>query len=282
MSITRRDVLISAAAAAVTASAPARAQTAPDKPRAGLRQTICAWCFPRMSKDQLCQTAVKLGYQGIDLVTPDWFDTLATYNLTGTMLNTHDITRGLNRRENWPDCLGKIRTAIEAAASRNFPNVICFSGNRAGMSDDEGMKNCADAIMQVLPLAEEKKVTLCMELLNSKVNHRDYMCDRTAWGVALAKRVGSERFKLLYDIYHMQIDEGNVIATIRANKDYIAHYHTAGVPGRNEINETQELNYPAIIRAIAATGYQGWIGQEFQPRGDPVAALEQAFRICDV
>lgn len=282
MQISRREVLLSAAAAAVSASAAAQGQMAPAMGKAGLRQTICAWCFNKMSKDLLCQTAVKLGYQGIDLVSPDWFDTLAKYNLTGTMLNSHDIPRGINRRENWDECLGKIRSAIEAAASKGFPNVICFSGNRAGMADDEGMKNCAEALKQVVGLAEQKMVTICMELLNSKVNHKDYMCDRTPWGVGLVKMVASERFKLLYDIYHMQIDEGDVIATIRANKQYIAHYHTAGVPGRNEIDETQELNYGGIMRAIAATGYKGWIGQEFQPKGDATAALEQAFRICDV
>ncbi len=286
MKVSRREVLMSAAAVAVSAStaahAAAPAQPVPAKAKAGLRQTICAWCFSRMSKDQLCQTAVKLGYQGIDLVKPDWFETLAKYNLTGTTVETHSITKGLNRKENWDDCLGKIRAGIEAAAAKGYPNVICFSGNRAGMPDDEGMKNCAEALKQVVGLAEEKKVTLIMELLNSKVNHKDYMCDRTAWGVGLVKMVGSERFKLLYDIYHMQVQEGDVIATIRANKDYIAHYHTAGVPGRNEIDEKQELNYDAIMRAIAATGFKGWIGQEFTPKGDAAAALEQAYKICDV
>src|SRR3954468_6340738 len=197
MQISRREVLVSAAAVVVSASAAAQGQTAPPPPakaKAGLRQTICAWCFPRMSKDQLCQTAVKLGYQGIDLVTPDWFDTLAKYNLTGTMLNSHDIPKGINRKENWELCLGKIRTAIEAAASKGFPNVICFSGNRAGMADDEGLKNCAEGLKQVVGLAEEKKVTNCMELLNSKHSQKDYMCDHTEWGVDLCKAVGSERF----------------------------------------------------------------------------------------
>jgi len=198
------------------------------------------------------------------------------------MVESHAIAKGINRKENWDECLGKIRAAIDAAASKGYPNVICFSGNRAGMSDEEGMKNCAEALKQVVGLAEQKKVTICMELLNSKLNHKDYMCDRTAWGVGLAKMVGSERFKLLYDIYHMQVQEGDVIATLRANKQYIGHYHTAGVPGRNEIDEKQELNYDAIMRAIAATGYTGWIGQEFTPKGDATAALEQAFKICDV
>jgi hydroxypyruvate isomerase len=284
----RRHLILSAAAAVATGTLATtlRGQSAPvvpiAKPKAGLRQTICAWCFPKMTQDQLCQAAVKLGYQGIDLAGPDWFDTLKKYNLTATMVPTHSIPKGLNRKENWPECLGKIRDSIDAAAANGFPNVICFSGNRAGMADDEGMKNCAEGLKQVMAQAEEKKVTICMELLNSRKNHKDYMCDRTPWGVGLVKMVGSERFKLLYDIYHMQIDEGDVIATIKDNHAYFGHYHTAGVPGRNEIDETQELYYPAIMRAIAATGYKGWIGQEFQPLKDPVAALEQAFTTCDV
>ncbi len=247
-----------------------------------LKQTICAWCYEKMTPEQLCQLAVKLGYQGIDLAGPDWFDTLQKYRLTATMLPTHTITKGLNRRENWPECLGKIRAAIEAAAAHGYPNVICFSGNREGLADDEGLNTCAAAVKQVVGLAEQKRVTLCMELLNSRLDHPDYMCDRTPWGVRLVQMVGSERFKLLYDIYHMQIDEGDIIATIRAHHACIGHYHTAGVPGRNEIDATQELNYPTIMRAIADTGFQGWIGQEFLPRHAPAAALEQAFITCAV
>jgi len=167
--------------------------------------------------------------------------------------------------------------------------VICFSGNRhkgkddkEGISDEEGMRNCAEALKQVVGLAEQRKVTVCMELLNSKRNHKDYMCDRTPWGVELVKMVGSERFKLLYDIYHMQIDEGDVIATIRENKDYIGHYHTGGVPGRNEIDESQELYYPAIAKAIVDMGYTGYLAHEFIPKRDPLASLAQGARICDV
>jgi hydroxypyruvate isomerase len=175
-----------------------------------------------------------------------------------------------------------MRASIEANAEAGFPNVICFSGNRAGMADDEGMKNCAEALKQIVGLAEEKKVTLCMELLNSKRNHKDYMCDHTSWGVELCKKVGSERFKLLYDIYHMQIDEGDVIATIRENHQYIAHYHTGGIPGRNEIDSSQELYYPAVVKAILDTGFTGYLAHEFIPKRDPATSLAEAARICDV
>src|SRR5688500_1867499 len=224
---------------------PAAATESEKKGGGRLRQSVCQWCFKNWGKEEFCANAQKLGLVGIDLVGPDWFDMLKKYNLIGTMTPSHGIAKGLNRKENWEECLKKIRDAIDATAAAGFPNVICFSGNRDGMSDDEGLKNCAEALKQVVGHAEEKKVTICMELLNSKRNHKDYMCDRTAWGVELCKAVGSERFKLLYDIYHMQIDEGDVIATVRENKDYIAHYHTAGVPGRHEIDDTQELNYPA-------------------------------------
>jgi len=235
-----------------------------------------------MSVDDLAKNAARIGLKGIDLVGPEHFATLKKYNLVGTMTKTHDIAKGLNRKENWDECLGKIRHAIEATADAGFPNVICFSGNRAGMADDEGLKNCRDALKQVVGLAEEKRITICMELLNSKVNHKDYMCDRTHWGAQLVKAVGSERFKLLYDIYHMQIQEGDVIATLRQYKDCIGHYHTGGVPGRHEIDDTQELNYPAVMRAILDTGFKGTVAQEFIPVRDPMTSLAQAARICDV
>src|SRR5262249_21665265 len=198
------------------------------------------------------------------------------------MLGGADIARGLNRTENHARILKQLTAGIEFAAAEGVPNVICMSGNRKGMGDEEGLKNCAAALKKVVGLAEEKKVTLCMEGLNSKVDHRDYMYDKTAWGVELCKKVGSNRFKLLYDIYHMQIMEGDVIRTIRQYKDYIAHYHTGGNPGRHEIDETQELNYPAVIKAILDTGYKGFLGQEYIPAREPLASLAQGFRICDV
>jgi len=247
-----------------------------------IKQSACQWCFKSWSQEEFCANAVKLGLYGIDLVGPDWFANLKKNNLVGTMTTTHSIPKGLNRKENWDECLGKIRKSIEATSEAGFPNVICFSGNRDGMDDAEGLKNCAEALKQVVGLAEEKKVTICMELLNSKTNHKDYMCDRTPWGAELVKTVGSERFKLLYDIYHMQIDEGDVIATIRQYKDSIAHYHTAGVPGRNELDDTQELQYGAIMKAIVDTGFKGVVAQEFIPKRDAYTSLMQAVKVCDV
>jgi hydroxypyruvate isomerase len=198
------------------------------------------------------------------------------------MTNSHGINPGLNRKQNHEKCLAAIRAAIEANAEAGFPNVICFSGNREGMSDEEGLRNCAEGLKQVVGLAEQKKVTLCMELLNSRVDHPDYMCDRSAWGIELVKAVGSERFKLLYDIYHMQIMEGDVIRTIKDKHAYFGHYHTAGVPGRHEIDDAQELFYPAIMRAIADTGFKGYVAQEFLPTREPLASLRQSVDICDV
>ncbi len=285
--ISRRGLIASAAggAAALTLGGTALAQpAAPDAKSVAdgrLAQSVCQWCFKKMSVEELAQLSQKIGLKGIDLVGPDAFATLKKYNLVGTMTTTHGIEKGLNRKENWEECLGKIRTAIDATSEAGFPNVICFSGNRGGMPDDEGMKNCAEALKQIVGHAEAKKVTICMELLNSK-QHKDYMCDHTKWGVDLCKAVGSERFKLLYDIYHMQMMEGDIIATIRANKDYLGHYHTAGVPGRNELDENQELQYPAIMRAIAETGFKGYVAQEFVPKRDPATSLAEAARVCTV
>ena len=293
--VSRRNILTRTGAAAAmlaAGSAIASGEDAATQPAAvsegtaihnnHIRQTLCAWCYTKLSLEQLCQAANQLGYLGIDLVGPETFPTLKKYNLVGTMTPSHPIAKGTNHKENWDQCLAMIRKSIEATADAGFPNVICFSGNRDGMDDQEGMKNCAEALKQVVGLAEEKKVTICMELLNSKVNHHDYMCDHSAWGIGLVKMVGSERFKLLYDIYHMQIMEGDVISHIKKNHEYFAHYHTAGVPGRHEIDDSQELYYPAIIRAIVDTGYKGWVGQEFIPVHDTVASLREAGKLCDV
>jgi hydroxypyruvate isomerase len=223
-----------------------------------------------------------MGLVGIDLLGPGDFETLKKHGLVCTMTNSHGIHPGLNKKKNHEQCLAKMREAIEATSAAGFKNIICFSGNREGQDDAEGMKICAEALKQVVGLAEQKNVTICMELLNSKVNHKDYMCDHTKWGVDLCKMVGSERFKLLYDIYHMQIMEGDVIRTIQDYKDYIGHIHTGGVPGRHEIDETQELYYPAIMKAIADIGFKGYVAQEFIPAREPLASLRQAVEICDV
>ncbi len=248
-----------------------------------IRQSVCRWCFEGVGMEMLAEEVRRMGYVGIDLVGPSDFAVLKAHGLVGTMTPSHTIVKGLNNPANHAECLAKIEASIEATAAAGFPNVICFSGNREPhISDEEGLTHCAQAIEKVIGLVEKKKLMLCMELLNSKLDHPGYMCDRTEWGARLVKRVGSERFKLLYDIYHMQVQEGDVIATIRTHKDVIGHYHTAGVPGRHEINGGQELNYPAIMRAIAETGYQGFVAQEFLPMGEGMGALREAWRICDV
>jgi hydroxypyruvate isomerase len=220
--------------------------------------------------------------KAIDLLGPNDFPTLKKHGLVCSMISTHGLTKGLNRKENHEECLARIRSAIDAASEYNFPNVITFPGNRAGMSDDVGVDNTVIALKQVAGYAEKKAVTICLEYLNSKVNHKDYMFDNMAWGVEACKKVGSESVKILYDIYHAQIMEGDIIRTIRTYKDYIGHYHTGGNPGRNEIDETQELYYPAIMRAIADTGFKGYVAHEFVPKHDPIESLAYAVRICDV
>jgi hydroxypyruvate isomerase len=281
--MTRRSALTMAGASAVgLASARSLLAEEPRKGNGNIRQSVCRWCFNRIPLETLAAEAARLGYKSIELLGAEEFKTIKPLGLTCAMVRCASITDGLNRRENHDKIEAELRTNIEFAAAEKIPNVICMSGNRRGMSDEEGLENCALGLKRVLKLAEEKNVTICMEGLNSKVNHQDYMYDKTPWGVALCQKLGSPRFKLLYDIYHMQIMEGDVIATIRANKEYIGHYHTGGVPGRHEIDETQELNYPAIVKAILETGYQGFLGQEFIPAREPMASLAQGFRICDV
>ena len=193
------------------------------------------------------------------------------------------ITSGLNRTENHDKIVAFMEETVPIVAEHRYPNIICFSGNRKGLDDEKGLENCAIGLKRIAPIAEKHKVNICMELLNSKRNHKDYQCDFTKWGVELCKRVGSERFKLLYDIYHMQIMEGDVCDTIKENHQYIAHYHTGGVPGRNEIDETQELHYPRVMQAIVDTGFKGFVAQEFIPkRADKIASLRQGVEICDV
>ncbi|MBA4105472.1 MAG: hydroxypyruvate isomerase [Pirellula sp.] len=252
-------------------------------PKGNVKQSLCRWCYNGIPLDQLAAAAKKIGYQSIELVTPEEFPTVQAAGLTCAMLSGADaIDRGFNRTEHHDQLNKALGEHIEFAAKHGLPNVICFSGNRRGMSDEEGLKNCTAGLKQLVGLAEKKNVTICMELLNSRVDHADYMCDRTPWGVELVKQVGSPRFKLLYDIYHMQIMEGDVIRTIQDNKDSTGHYHTGGNPGRHEIDETQELNYPAIMRAIVETGYDGYVAQEFIPVRDPLTSLAEGFRVCDV
>jgi len=287
-SLSRRAVIATAGttAAALLANTEAGAQekAEPAASRGNVRHSACLWCY-KIPLAEMAPAAKKLGLAGIDLVTPDGFETLKQNGLLCTM--THGvwggIPKGLNRKEHHEPILKSLRELIDATAKYQFPSVICFSGNRAGITDEQGLATCAEGLKQVVGYAEEKKVTICMELLNSRVNHADYQCDRTEWGVELCKRVGSERFKLLYDIYHMQIMEGDIIRTIQKQHAYFGHYHTGGNPGRHEIDDTQELNYPAIMKAIVATGFKGIVAQEFIPaRPDQLASLAQAVRICDV
>jgi hydroxypyruvate isomerase len=234
-----------------------------------------------MPLESLAQSARGLGLESIELLDPPDWPVLGKYGLTCAMANgTTTIPDGFNRRENHAQCVPAMIERIKACAAAGVPNVICFPGNRAGLADEEGLANCATGLRQIVGTAEKVGVTVCMELLNSRVDHPDYMCDHTAWGVELCRRVGSERFKLLYDIYHMQIMEGDVIRTIQDNHRYIGHYHTAGVPGRHEIDDTQELYYPAIMRAIKASGFTGFVAQEFVPTRDPLTSLGAAVKLC--
>lgn len=247
-----------------------------------IKQTVCHWCYRGLSLDEMARAAKKLGLVGVDLVAPKDLQVLKNHGLVCTMTSTHGIADGLNDPAHHDACLEKINEAIEANRKYGFRNVICFSGNRRGMDDKVGLKNCATALKKIVPVAEKAGVIINMELLNSRVNHPDYMCDKSDWGVELCKQVASDNFKLLYDIYHMQIMEGDVIRSIQTNHQYFGHYHTAGNPGRNELDENQELYYPAICRAIAETGFDGYLGQEFIPKRDPMKSLAEAVALCDV
>ena len=250
-----------------------------------INHSVCRWCYAKISLDDLCKAAKDMGIASIDLVGPSEWPTLKKYGLVSAMTNGagKGIAQGFNNPIYHDELVKSYEEIIPKVAEAGFSQLICFSGNRNGMSDEKGLENCAVGLKRLMPTAEKYKVTLVMELLNSKVNHKDYMADHTAWGADLCKAVGSDRFKLLYDIYHMQIMEGDVIATIRQYKDYIGHYHTGGVPGRAEIDESQELYYPAIMQAIVETGYEGFVAQEFIPkREDKLASLKQSIQICDV
>lgn len=248
-----------------------------------LKQSVCRWCYSKIPLDDLCRNAREMGLVSVELLSEDEWPTARKHGLTCAMANgPTEIEVGLNRPSEHDRFVKESVRLIPLVAAAGLPNMIVFSGNRDGLSDGEGLENCAKGLARIVPIAERHGVTVCMELLNSKVDHVDYQCDRTPWGVELVKRVGSPRFKLLYDIYHMQIMEGDVIRTIRDNFAHLGHFHTGGVPGRNEIDETQELNYPRIMEAIADLGYRGYIGQEFIPKRDPMTSLRQGVKICDV
>ncbi len=255
------------------------------KLKGNINHAVCKWTYNFLGLEELCKTANEIGIKAIDLVGPKEWDVLKSFNLDSSMCNGAEINLvdGFAEPKFHQQLLKNYEEMIPLVAKAGYKNLICFSGNRRGMDDETGLKNSAEGLKKLMALAEKHKVVLVMELLNSKINHKDYFADKTPWGVELCKRVGSENFKLLYDIYHMQIDEGDVIHTIEDSHPYIAHYHTAGVPGRNEIGENQELNYPAIMRAIVKTGFKGYVAQEFIPKNeDKISSLREAVKICDV
>ena len=249
-----------------------------------IRQSACRWCYKDIPLDQLCAYGAKIGLKGIDLLPVEEWETPKQYGLICTMgqAGGGTIQDALNRTENHAAIEAAFRKNIPLAAKAGVPNVITFSGVRRGMSDDEGARNTIMGFNRVKKIAEDNGVNICMELLNSKVNHPDYMCDHTAWGVRVMEGVNSPNVKLLYDIYHMQIMEGDLIATIRANFQWMGHFHTGGVPGRHELDDTQEVQWDGVMRAIAAEGFKDYVAHEFVPVRDPLTSLREAVDLCDV
>jgi hydroxypyruvate isomerase len=280
--LTRRAALKSGLALAALAPL-AKAET-PAVRKGNIRQSACQWCYQSTPLDKLCEYAASIGLKGVDLLQPDEYEIPRRYGLICTMAygGGGDIPNALNRTENHAAIEAAFRTNIPLAAKAGVPNVITFSGNRRGMSDDEGARNTIAGLNRVKKIAEDNGVTICMELLNSKVDHHDYMCDNTAWGVRVMEEVNSPRVKLLYDIYHMQIMEGDLIATIRANIQWIGHFHTGGVPGRHELDNTQEVQWDGVMRGIAAAQFKGYVAHEFIPTRDPFTSLRAAVDLCDV
>jgi hydroxypyruvate isomerase len=292
--LSRRSALrtLAAGAAAVTVGSnfsPVLAAEESMKLKGNINHSVCRWCYHTIPLDDLCQAGRDMGLVAIDLLNPEEFATAKKHGLVCSMVSNPvinglgGITKAWNRVEHHDDLVQAYEGHIKATSAAGYERLICFSGNRDGLDDALGLENCATGLKRILPLAEKYQVTLCMELLNSKHTHKDYQCDHVPWGVELVKRISSGRFKLLYDIFHMQIMDGDVCSTIEENHSCFDHYHTGGVPGRNEIDETQELNYPRIMRAILATGFKGYVAQEFVPkRPDAIASLRQGVAICDV
>jgi hydroxypyruvate isomerase len=257
--------------------------------KGNINHSVCSWTYNFIPLEELCGVVKKLRFSAIDLLAPKDWPVIQQHGITCSMCYTAgkiSLTEGWNDKKNHDWLIKDFTEAIPLVSKAGYKNLICFSGNRNGMDDETGMKNCVEGLKKIMTLAEQNNVIIQMELFNSKVNHKDYMADKSAWGVELCKRLGSPNFKLLYDIYHMQINEGDVIRTIQDNHFYFGHYHTAGVPGRHEIDESQELFYPAIMKAILNTGYQGYVAQEFIPSAkenkDKLSALKKAIKICDV
>jgi hydroxypyruvate isomerase len=276
----RRSFLSTATAGTLALPAGLAAQSAP---KGRLKQSVCRWCYAKTPIEELAQACVRLGIEAIDLLDPKEWPVAQKHGLKLTVVpGPTSIPNGLNRKEDHDKIEERFKTVLDAAVAAKAQSIIVFSGNRKGMSDQEGLDNTVIGLNRLKKYAEDKGMLVVMELLNSKVNHPDYMCDKTLWGVEVVKRVNSPYIKLLYDIYHMQIMEGDVIRTIRDNFQWIGHYHTGGNPGRHEIDETQELNYKAIAKAIADLNFQGYFAHEFIPVREPLASLAQAVDICRV
>jgi hydroxypyruvate isomerase len=284
-----KNLALGASALAVAPGAALAAYESPEKKlklKGNINHSVSHWTYGYLSLDELCETVKEIGFNAIDLVGPKDWPTLQKHGIYSSMCYSagkNDLYKGLNNPIYHETLIKDYLDVIPLMAKSNYKNLICFSGARNGMDDETGMKNCVDAIKKILPLAEKNGVTLIMELLNSRIDHKDYMCDKSVWGVELCKRVDSENFKLLFDIYHMQINEGDIIRSIRDHHQYFAHYHTGGVPGRHEIDNTQELYYPAVMKAIVETGYKGYVAQEFVPTWkNKIDSLKEAITICDV
>ncbi len=282
----RRSALTLAAGTAgalLTERGEAEQQPSAEHLKGRIKQSVSRWCYGRIPLDTLCENAKAMGLAGIDLLREDEWPTVARHGLLCTMAyGIGSIPNGWNDLQSHDRLVAEAEKTIPKVAAAGLPNIITFSGNRRGLTDEQGAANCITGLKRIAALAERHKVTVCMELLNSKHDHKDYQCDHTSWGVDVCRRVGSDRIKLLYDIYHMQIMEGDVISCIRENIAHIGHFHTGGVPGRHEIDDTQELNYGAVCKAIAASGFQGFVAHEFLPAHDPMKSLHQAVQICDV
>ena len=286
-----KQVLTGSAAIATGAVVPStilaavKNKTVTEPLKGNIQHSACRWCYDSIPTATLAKNFKQLGMVGMDLVGPSEWKILKENNLISTMCNGAEIslTEGFNTLQYHDKLVKNYIEHINYVADAGYTNLICFSGNRRGMDDETGLNNSVTGLKKIMAHAEKRGVMIQMELLNSRVDHKDYMCDRSSWGVELCKRLGSPNFKLLFDIYHMQIDEGDIIHSIQTNHQYYGHYHTGGVPGRNEIDERQELYYPAIMRAILKTGYKGYVAQEFIPADkDPMASLAAAIKICDV
>ena len=280
-----KKILMGTAAVSSLPLMDAKAQDFKTPLKGNINHSVCHWPFNPMTIEELCIGIKKIGFNAIDLIGPKNWHILKAHGVECSLCNGADmgIEKGWNDKQNHEQLIKGYTEVIPLVAKAGYKNLIAFSGNRNGMDDETGMKNSAEGLKKIMSLAERNNVTIIMELLNSRVNHPDYMCDKSAWGVELCKMVDSPNFKLLYDIYHMQIMEGDLIRTIKRDHQYFGHYHTAGNPGRNEIDETQEINYPAVVRAVLDTGFKGYFCQEFIPKAaDKMASLEQAVRICDL